>query len=113
MTDKWDELHRKELQLSYQLEDVEYIRFRAKQVLDDFENYDHHCQFTSIHHSWEAAEGSRYAGQLEEHKEHLLQLKNQVFELFSDSIDELNHQARQLEDDIEAIYLAKRKEDMK
>lgn len=45
--------------------------------------------------------------------EQLHELRNQVFETFIDSVDELKHQARQIEDEIDAIYIAKCKESLK
>ena len=54
-----------------------------------------------------------YATQLGEQGEQLHELRNQVFETFIDGVDELKHQARQIEDEMEAIYIAKRKESLK
>lgn len=113
MTEKWEVLNRKERQLSYQLEDIENTRFRAEQVLGDFENYDYGGRTISLNNAWDAAYGSKYATQLGEQGEQLHELRNQVFETFIDGVDELKHQARQIEDEMEAIYVAKRKENLK
>lgn len=112
MTKDWDELDQKERKLSEQLEEMSHRRFRVEQILRDFEDYDRSLYF-SENDLWEASLGSRYAYQLEERNQELQYHRRQMFNDFCDCIDSLKKEERQIEDDIEAIYYKKRKENLK
>ncbi len=104
---KWDELHQKERQLSYQLEEVSQQRFRVEQIYEDYEWYHRAASEADL---WESAYQSRYASDLEGNIDRLRQLKYQTFEHLADGIDDLKKEERQVEDQMDAVYYDKQRE---
>lgn len=113
MTKEWEKLLQQEQKLYRQLEDSQRAHLKIQDLSRLFDDYDNYSSKTVDTNLYEAAYGSKYSEKFNEISMSMCQSRRKLLNGIWDSVEALNQKKRQIEDDIDIIYRAKRQESLK